>query len=158
MNFRPMRRSERQLTNEETEEILAKGNTGILAVLGDGGYPYAVPLNYVYEQGKLYFHCAKSGHKLDALRTMPKVSFCVVTKDQVLPDKLSTDYRSAIIFGEAGVLSSEHVRLHALRLLNQKYAAEFPIEGERAIEKQQKHVEVVEIVIEHMSGKRGWEL
>lgn len=156
MNFRPMRRNERQLTPAETEEILTNGSTGILALSGDGGYPYAVPLNYVYELGKLYFHCANSGHKLDAIRTMPKVSFCVVTRDRVLPDKLSTDYRSAIVFGEAKILDSEHDRLHAFRLLNQKYAPQFQAEGEQAIQRQWDHVQAVEIVIDHMSGKRGW--
>ena len=68
----------------------------MLALSGDGGYPYAVPLSYLYHQGKLYFHCAKSGHKLDALRREPKASFCVVAQDQVAPLEYTTLYRSVI--------------------------------------------------------------
>lgn len=155
MEFRPMRRVRQQLTAAETEEILNQGSTGILALTGDGGYPYAVPLNYVYEQGKLYFHCGKTGHKLDAIRSTPKVSFCVITQDRVLPDKFNTDYRSVIAFGSARVLDSEDGRLHAIRLLNRKYSSEFPAEGEAAIQRDWNHFLAVEITIDHMTGKRG---
>ena len=81
--FREMRRSKQQLSQEETEAVLTRGTSGVLSVLGDGGYPYGVPLSYVYHDGKLYFHWALSGHKLDAVRACPKASFCVVDRDQV---------------------------------------------------------------------------
>ena len=54
--FRPMRRFKQQLTMERCEEILQKGSYGVLAVLGDEGYPYTVPLNYHYHNGKIFFH------------------------------------------------------------------------------------------------------
>ena len=66
--FRPMRRFKQQMTNEECIALLRKAPRGVLAVLGDGGYPYTVPLDFVYDDGKIYFHCAKEGHKLDAIR------------------------------------------------------------------------------------------
>ena len=65
--FRPMRRFKQQLSKEECEEILNNCKSGVLAVIGDSGYPYAVPLSYVYFNDKIYFHCAKEGHKVDAI-------------------------------------------------------------------------------------------
>ena len=79
--FRPMRRIRQQLSQAECDAILQKCSSGVLAVAGDDGYPYTVPMSYLYQDGRLYFHCAKSGHKLDAVRREPKVSFCVVGQD-----------------------------------------------------------------------------
>ena len=73
--FREMRRKRQQLSPEETEAVLDRCSSGTLAVLGDDGYPYAVPLSYVRHEGRIYFHCAKSGHKLDAIRACDKVCF-----------------------------------------------------------------------------------
>ena len=81
------------------EAVLSRGSHGVLALAGDEGYPYAVPISYVYEGGKLYFHCAKSGHKLDAIARCPKASFCVVDQDQVVPQEYTTYFRSVIAFG-----------------------------------------------------------
>ena len=102
--FREMRRSKQQLSQEETEAVLTRGTSGVLSVLGDGGYPYGVPLSYVYHDGKLYFHWALSGHKLDAVRACPKASFCVVDRDQVVPPEYTTYFRSAIAFGTVRVV------------------------------------------------------
>ena len=74
---------------------------GVLAVLGDGGYPYAVPLSFAYEDGHIYIHCARAGHKLDALRRCAKASFCAVERDDVVPEEFTTRYVSAIAFGQA---------------------------------------------------------
>lgn len=76
--FRQMRRKRQELPREECLEILREGTSGVLALLGDGGYPYAVPLSYVYDGGKIYFHSARAGHKLDALRGCDRASFCVI--------------------------------------------------------------------------------
>lgn len=83
--FREMRRSRQQLTREEAEAVLSRGTSGVLSVLGDEGYPYGVPLSYVYHDGKLYFHWARSGHKLDAVRACHKASFCVVDRTRWFP-------------------------------------------------------------------------
>lgn len=79
--FRLMRRGRQALPPKECREILSRGTCGVLSVLGDGGYPYGVPLSYVYDGESIYFHCAKEGHKLDAIRQNDKVSFCVVGQD-----------------------------------------------------------------------------
>ena len=82
--FREMRRKNQALSREEAAAVLDRALSGVLALSGDDGYPYAVPISYVYDGGKLYFHCAKSGHKLDALQRNPKASFCVVDQDQIV--------------------------------------------------------------------------
>ena len=76
--FREMRRKNQQLPQEECNRILQVATSGVLAVDGDDDYPYAVPISFVCEDGRLYFHVAKSGHKLDALRRNPKASFCII--------------------------------------------------------------------------------
>ena len=110
--FRTMRRHAQALEEAQCREILTGGSCGVLAVCGDGGYPYAVPLSYAYSGGKIYIHCAPEGHKLDAIAREEKVSFCVVAQDDVVPEEYTTRYRSAIAFGRARVLTREIGRAH----------------------------------------------
>ena len=118
--FREMRRKRQQLSEKEAAAVLERGTSGVLAVLGDGGYPYAVPLSYVYQDGKIYFHCAGSGHKLDGIRNCDKVSFCVIDQDEVHPEKYTTYFRSVIAFGKARILEEDEKRKTIL-LLTEKY-------------------------------------
>lgn len=151
--FRAMRREKQELTAEECEKILAEASYGVLGVHGDGGYPYTVPLNFVYSGGAVYFHCAKAGHKIDAIRKNDKVSFCAVARDAVVPDKFATDYYSVIVFGKAEILSDKEEKKNALRLLNKKLAPDFPEEGNREIERFLEAVCIVKIKAEHITGK-----
>ena len=102
--FRDMRRNSQKLTDEESVSILQKATSGVLAVIGDEDYPYAVPLSYVYCDFKIYIHCATQGHKLDAITKCPKVSFCVIDRDDILAEKLTTLYKSVTVFGKAEIL------------------------------------------------------
>lgn len=156
--FREMRRIKQQLSTAETEAILRAGTSGVLAVSGDDGYPYAVPISYVYADGKLYFHSAVTGHKLDSLRRNEKVSFCVIDKDEVIQQTFTTHYRSAIIFGRARVLESDEEKQHAALLLAQKYSPDYPAEGLAEIEKSWARFLTVEVTVEHMTGKAAKEL
>ena len=88
--FREMRRKNQQLPRGECCRILEEATSGVLAVSGDDGYPYAVPLSFAYADGRLYFHVAKSGHKLDALRRNPKASFCIIERDEIVPAEYTT--------------------------------------------------------------------
>ena len=155
--FRPMRRKKQLLSKEVTEEILKKGQNGVLGVSGDDDYPYALPLSYVYENGKLYFHCANDGHKIDGLSRNNKVSFTVVDEDQIVPEKFTTYFRSVIIFGKARVVLEETLKRYALELFVRKYSSGYEKEGADEINKDFKTVCVVEITIEHMSGKEAIE-
>jgi uncharacterized protein len=153
--FREMRRNEQQLSKEATEEILTRGMSGVLAVSGDEGYPYAVPLSYAYESGKIYFHAAGSGHKVDGIQRNDKVSFCVIDQDRVVPEDLTTAYRSAIAFGRARIVEEQAVKCHGLELLAKKYSADYPRKGAEAIENKWQVTTVVEIAVEHLSGKQA---
>ena len=155
--FREMRRSRQQLSEAESVEILKAGKTGVLGVLGDDGYPYTVPVNYVYEDGKICFHGAKAGHKLDALTRCEKVSFCVIARDDVVPDKLTTYFQSVIVFGRARVLKEEDEILRAAWSLGLKYSDDREhIDSE--IKRDWNALCCVEIAIEHMTGKEAIEL
>lgn len=157
--FRAMRRSRQQLSPEACAAVLERGTSGVLAVLGEEGYPYAVPLSYGYSQGKLYFHCAREGHKLEAIRRCPKVSFCVVDQDQVHPEEYTTYYRSVIAFGEARVLEDEAEKARAIRELSLRYhPAAQPQQLEETIRREWAPLCVVEMDIQHLTGKEAIEL
>ena len=157
--FRPMRRSKQALSPEKCQEILQRGTSGVLALSGEGGYPYAVPISYVYADGKLYFHSAKAGHKIDAIRSCPKGSFCVIHQDQVVPETYTTHYRSVIAFGALRVLEDEREKREAIELLAVKYAPEdTPEHRARFIEKDWAPLCMVEMEIHHLSGKQAKEL
>lgn len=156
MAFRDMRRSRQQLRQEETEDILRRGKTGILAVNGDGGYPYAVPVNYVYQDGKILFHGAKEGHKFDAMAADEKVSFCVIDRDEVVPEKLTTAYRSAIAFGKVRLLEGEEL-VRAAYALGVKYY-DAPQAVREHIDGALGRLACYEIAVEHLTGKEGLEL
>ena len=83
--FREMRRKSQALSFDECAEILNRGTSGVLALSGDNQYPYAVPLSYVYDNTKIYFHCAQEGHKIDSILRNAKASFCVIDQDQIIP-------------------------------------------------------------------------
>ena len=115
--FRKMRRAERELPEGQAKEILENGSYGVLALAGDGGYPYAVPLNYVYDGERIYFHCAAEGHKIDAIAWDNKCSFCVVENGGVIEDRFTTKYRSVIAFGKIYEETDEKCRENAFRLM-----------------------------------------
>ena len=156
--FREMRRAKQALSQEECIDILKRGSSGVLAVAGDGGYPYAVPLSYVYQQNKLYFHCAKSGHKLEAIAREPRVSFCVVDMDEVKPAEFTTHYRSVIVFGRARVLTAEADKRPGFEALAYKYSPNEDEERPRLVERQINNVCIIELTPEHISGKQASEL
>ena len=105
--FRNMRRIGQLLSDEESKQILAEATHGVLGLSGDDGYPYTVPVSHVYRDGKIFFHCAKEGHKIDAIRRNKKVSFCVVAQDEVMPKERTTAYISVIAFGTARIVEDE---------------------------------------------------
>lgn len=99
--FREMRRKKQKLTEKQCIDILKRAKTATLALHGDDGYPYSVPVNYVYLDGKIYFHGAKSGHKIDAIKNNPKVSISIIDQEDVIEEELTTYFRSIILFGKA---------------------------------------------------------
>lgn len=151
--FREMRRKKQMLPPAETEQILKSHTSGVLGVSGDDGYPYTVPLSYTYHEGRLFFHCAREGHKLDGIRRNEKVSFCIIDQDEVIPAKFATHYRSVIAFGRARILETDAERRAALESLVEKYSPAFHAEGQAEIERDWERVVLVEMCIEHLTGK-----
>ena len=147
------------LSVDECIEILNKGTSGVLALLGDHDYPYAIPISYVYCNSKLYFHGAKSGHKIDAINKCSKASFCIIDQDNIIPEEYTTYFRSVIAFGNIHIMENEIEIKKAMEDLAQKYS---PADNETGcnaeIEKEWKHLCMMEFSIEHLSGKEAIEL
>ena len=157
--FREMRRKRQALPLERCEEVLRRGTSGVLALSGDEGYPYAVPISYCYDGAKLYFHCAKEGHKLDAIRREPRASFCVIDQDQVVPEEYTTYFRSVIVFGRVTVLEDDGAKRAAVEKLALKYAPADRAEHRREyIDREWAPLCMLEMTVDHMTGKEAVEL
>ena len=156
--FRKIRRAKQLLSQEETVAVLKRNTCGTLALIGDDNYPYAVPLSYVYMDGKLYFHSAKEGHKIDAVKKNEKASFCVVDQDRIVPEKYTTHYRSVIVFGRVRLLENVNDMERIATALAMKYSADFKdgIPGE--IDAYRKNLAIIEMEAEHITGKEALEL
>lgn len=158
MEFRAMRRKRQQLSDDESIDILKRATAGTLALLGDGGYPYAVPLSYVYHEGKLYFHSAMAGHKVDAIRGCDRASFCVIDKDEVHPEKYTTFFRSVIAFGRVSIVENGDEKLQVARMLGNRYNPHHDEDLEKEIESGLSHMLVIRFDMEYLTGKEAIEL
>ena len=159
MVFREMRRKKQVLSQKEVEGILHKGTSGVLALLGDNDYPYAVPISYVYDDGKIYFHSAKSGHKIDAIQKAAKASFCVIDEDLVVPEEYTTYFRSVIAFGRIQIIENDSEKRAAIEKLAIKYAPEDTAASrDHAINREWKPLCMLEMKIDHITGKEAIEL
>lgn len=157
-DFREMRRKRQQLSEEESIGILQKATAGTLALLGDNGYPYAVPISYVFADGKLYFHSALSGHKVDAIRNCDKASFCVIDKDDVQPEKYTTYFRSVIAFGRIHIIEDAQEKLETARLLGDRYNPNQEEALQKELEKGLSRMVMIRFDIEHLTGKQAIEM
>ena len=156
--IRNMRRLQQLLPYEDNIAILNKGTSGVLAVIGDDEYPYAVPLSYVYHNGRIFFHSAISGHKVDAINKNNKASFCVIDEDIIVPEKYTTCYRSVIAFGKVRILNKDTEKKPAIELLTEKYSPDHTEVGQKEIEQAFSRFCTIELTIEHMTGKEAMEL
>ena len=156
--FRKMRRYKQQLADEEAIAVLERGKTGVLAVIGDEGYPYTVPINYVYTDGKVYMHSALTGHKIDAIRACDKASFCVIDADDVVPADYSTNFRSVVAFGRVRIVEDEREKMMSIRLLGDKYNPNQPESLDAEVSKSFARLHMIALDIEHMTGKQSKEL
>lgn len=151
--FREMRRKRQTLSLEEIAEILRARSSGVLAVSGDDDYPYTVPLSYIYKDDKLLFHCATEGHMLDGIKRNEKVTFCVIDKDDVKSEACTTHFRSVIVFGRARILTEVSEMRSALESIAKKYAPGYPEVMRAKLDGSQDRICLLEVSIEHMTGK-----
>ena len=154
--FRDMRRKKQQLSEEDCARILREEKRGALAVVGDEGYPYAIPINFWYDETEnaIYFHCAREGHKIDALKADSKACFTAWTDGVREEGEWWFHVESVVAMGRAELVSpSEEARvLEKLRRLGSKY---FPADEltEREISQYASRVQLVALHIEHLTGK-----
>ncbi len=157
--FRELRRNKQLLSQEQSVSILEKGTAGVLALSGDEGYPYAVPISYVYKDNRIFFHSAVSGHKIDAVKRSDKVSFCVIDRDCVVPEEYTTYYKSVIAFGRIRILTEDSEKNAAIQLLAKKYHPTHTPQGRNAaIAEAWPRMTLLELRIEHITGKAAREL
>lgn len=157
MSFREMRRKAQQLSEEECLCLLEAGRTAVLALHTDTGWPYAVPVNYVFHEGAIFFHGAKTGLKADALRNDERVSLCVIVQDELRSEELTTCFRSVIIFGRARILEQDDEIRDAAMALGLRFCPDGE-KVEEEIRREWPALCCVKITIDHMSGKEAIEL
>ncbi len=154
--FREMRRIKQRLSSDEIETILKESSYGVLSLLGDDGYPYAVPLNYVYSDSSIIFHSALTGHKIDAIDKYDKASFCVVAENDVIPLEYTTHYRSVIVFGRISIVEDEKEKRKYIEELAKRYAPDdIPSNRDEAIDSYWHSFSILRLRIEHSSGKKS---
>ena len=154
-----MRRSKQALDDSQIRSILEDGIWGTLSVVDDDGLPYGVPVNYVWFDDRVYFHCATAGHKLDALASCDIACFTVVGSDDVLPEEFTTAFRSAMVFGRASIVSDEDEKRRSLEALGRKYMAPGDEAGlEREIAGGYARLHMVRIDPVRITGKQAIEL
>ena len=151
-----LRRNRQRLSDEVCSEILQNATSGVLSLIGEDGYPYAVPLSYVWKNGKFYFHMATKGEKIDAIRHCNRTSFCVIFKDEVVPSRYTTRYQSVVSFGTIRIVSESAEQMQALRWFAEKYS---PGESgfDKEVEEARGHLIVACMDVELMTGKQGLE-
>lgn len=152
--FRNMRRFKQQITEEECREVLRNAKRGVLSLLGEDGYPYGLPINHWYceEDGKLHFHGAKEGHKIEAIRKCDKASFCAYDEGYRKDGEWALNIKSVIAFGRISLVEDEALSRKICTHLVCKFT-----DDKEYLEKELKHalprVQCVEMSIEHMTGK-----
>ena len=156
--FREMSRKKQQLTSSEAEEIIKSHCTCTLALAGDDGYPYSLPISYAYIDGKIYFHCAKVGHKIDAIKSNERVSLSIIESDEIIEEKFTNKYKSVIVFGKARIIEDKN-EIFALCVQMTKNICANMGEGDITQEANRfiNETAMVEITPQHITGKEGLE-
>ncbi len=152
-----MSRPQRLTSRQEAQEILRKGEYGVLCTVSGEGQPYGVPINYCCDEanGNIYLHCAVTGQKLDNLAHNSKVSFTVVTRSEVVQEKFTTRYESAIVTGTAQLVEDEQEKVNALNLLCDRLAPGVMKGREEMIRSCLHEVAIIRIAAQTLTGKRN---
>lgn len=152
--FRELQRKNKQISMEECIEVLKKETRGVLSVLGEDDYPYGMPMSHWYneEDGKIYFHCGKSGYRLDALQKCNKVSFCVYDAGYREEGKWALKVKSIIVFGKMEMMDDMDKIIDITRKLSYKFTQdENYIQNE--IDKYAAGTLLLQLTPEHICGK-----
>ena len=152
--FRKMRRFKQQISRESCVKILKEQPRGVLSVIGDDGYPYGVPMDHLYseEDNRLYFHCAREGHKLDAVNACDKVSYCVMDSGYRKDGEWALNINSVIVFGRMRVVSDEDKKREICVELCKKFTDDEAY-LQKELDSAFSRVCCLELTVEHMTGK-----
>lgn len=152
--FRAIRKKKNEIDAEAAKALLRSGRRGVLAVNGDDGYPYAIPVNYVYDgyARKIYFHGARAGHKVDALRACDKVCFTVYGNETIREEAWAPFMQSVVVFGRCHLVEAGDRATALLKQFAMKYYPDEQMVDDE-IARAGKAAQVFEIEIEHLSGK-----
>ena len=152
--FRPIKKKKSELSTEATKELLRNSRRGVLAVNGDDGYPYAIPINYFYDDDaqKLYFHGARAGYKVDALRACDKVCFTVYGNETIKEEDWAPFVQSVVVFGRCHLVESGARATTLLKQFAMKYYPSEQLVDENIVHAG-KDVQIFEIEVEYLSGK-----
>lgn len=153
--FEEMRLKKQQLSDEEAIALLDAGEYGVLSSISENGYPYGVPINYIYNDGKIYVHSAMKGHKVKNFARDSKVSFCVVAEAELLQEEVNTMFKSVIAFGKIRELTEPGDKQKVFELMIRKLCPDYIPSGLAYVEENKDAARVYEIEIEHLTGKRG---
>ena len=153
--FRELTRKKQELSRDECLKLLTEEKRGVLSVCGDMDYPYGMPMNHFYnaDDGCIYFHCGKTGHRLDSIKKTDKVSFCVYDKGYVKENEWALNFRSVIVFGKIEIIDSiEKITETTSRLCRKFTSDESYIKNE--IDKFAKATLLLKLTPEHICGKK----
>lgn len=153
-----MRRFKQLLSEEESIEIFRSTTSGVLSLCGEDGMPYGVPLSHVYENGKLYFHSALNGHKVDLISQNCNASFTVIAKDEIHPETYTTYFRSVITFGNIRIIEDENEKKRILEVLGRRCNPNDDESLNEEIKKGFNRCLALEFTIDRMTGKQAIEL
>lgn len=153
--FREIRLKNQLLSQEETTKILKEMTHGTLAINDANGYPYSIPVSFVFAGDKIYFHGATEGQKHDLLKKDGRVSFSVVALDDVQPKQFTTFYKSVIAYGTVRILEEPAEMQKVMERIVEKYSAGYMEEGKTFIQAQQGNFCVYELTVEHITGKQS---
>ncbi len=153
--FRELSKKNKEISLLECIEILKNEKRGVLSVLGDGGYPYGMPMNHFYceEDNKLYFHCGKTGHRLDALKNCDKVSFCVFGEGEKIENDWALNFKSIIVFGRMEIIDDMQKIIDITTGLSHKFTVDEDY-IKREIEAFGKETLLLALTPEHICGKK----
>jgi nitroimidazol reductase NimA-like FMN-containing flavoprotein (pyridoxamine 5'-phosphate oxidase superfamily) len=151
--FRAMGRIKQQISGEECIRVLKEQPRGVLSMIGDEGYPYGIPLNHLYmDDGHIYFHCGKHGHKIDAIAKCDKVSYCVYDQGYRRDGEWALNISSVIVFGRIREVTDEDRMREICTLLTKKFTDDDEY-LQRELRDSFKNVKCLELIPEHMTGK-----
>lgn len=155
----PMRRKRQSLPEETCIEVLERGTSGVLALNDpEQGVPYQVPVNYGYRDGRLTFHGATVGHKVELLKADPRASFTVIDQDQIVPEQYTSWFRSVVCTGRLRLLTDPDERMDELMFMAERFWPDHEEHARAEIAGAFDHTAVLALDIETMSGKEAAEL